>query len=202
MAAAWVRSLRWCTRRSTGISHPVWPHWWCKRRCAATGLGVIALHTDGTTTVLGLVWVLLAALSWAIANLTAKQTSGINVLAYVVWSGAFAVPPLLVLSLAFEGVAAMQSSWGRAGLSTWGAVAWQAWGNTLFGYTAWAWLLARHSASAISPFALLVPVFGMGASAWWLGEPLEGWKLQAAAWVMAGLALNVLWPLWRSRLKF
>ena len=71
---------------------------------------------------------------------------------------------------------------------------WQAWGNTLFGYAAWGWLLARHPAATITPMALLVPVFGMAASAWWLGEALPLWKLTATALVMGGLALNLLWP--------
>ena len=44
--------------------------------------------------------------------------------------------------------------------------------------------------------ALLVPVFGMGASAWLLGEPLPAWKLIAAALVLGGLGLNV----WAGRL--
>jgi len=39
--------------------------------------------------------------------------------------------------------------------------------------------------------ALLIPFFGMGASALLLGEPLQTWKLGAAALVMAGLAVNV-----------
>jgi O-acetylserine/cysteine efflux transporter len=43
----------------------------------------------------------------------------------------------------------------------------------------------------------LVPVFGMGASALILAEPLPGWKLLAAALVMAGLAFNVFWPMLR-----
>jgi O-acetylserine/cysteine efflux transporter len=47
--------------------------------------------------------------------------------------------------------------------------------------------------------ALLVPLFGMGGSAWWLGEGLPGWKLLAAALVMLGLALNLLWPWWARR---
>jgi O-acetylserine/cysteine efflux transporter len=42
--------------------------------------------------------------------------------------------------------------------------------------------------------ALLVPVFGMGASTFWLGESLPMWKLTAAALVMGGLAVNLLWP--------
>lgn len=47
--------------------------------------------------------------------------------------------------------------------------------------------------------ALLVPVFGMGASALWLGEPLPGWKLGAAGLVLSGLALGILYPRWRAR---
>ena len=92
----------------------------------------------------------------------------------------------------------MQAGVLQADAFTWGAVAWQAWGNTLFGYAAWGWLLARHPASVITPMALLVPVFGMGASAWLLAEPLPEWKLLAAALVMTGLSLNVLWPHWRA----
>ena len=40
---------------------------------------------------------------------------------------------------------------------------------------------------------LLVPVFGMAASALWLGEPVQAWKIAAAALVMAGLAVNLRW---------
>jgi O-acetylserine/cysteine efflux transporter len=79
------------------------------------------------------------------------------------------------------------------------AVAWQAWGNTLFGFVAWGWLLARHPAATVSPMSLLVPVFGMGASALFLGEALPAWKLISAALVLAGLALNLFWPRLRAR---
>jgi O-acetylserine/cysteine efflux transporter len=72
-------------------------------------------------------------------------------------------------------------------------------GNTIFGYSAWAWLLARHPAATIAPLSLLVPVFGMGASAVLLGEGLPGWKLTAAGLVLGGLALNTLWPLVQRR---
>jgi O-acetylserine/cysteine efflux transporter len=41
--------------------------------------------------------------------------------------------------------------------------------------------------------SLLVPVFGFGASAAILGEPLPLWKIGATALIMAGLAVNLLW---------
>jgi O-acetylserine/cysteine efflux transporter len=42
--------------------------------------------------------------------------------------------------------------------------------------------------------SLLVPVFGMAAAALWLGEPLPGWKLAAAALIIGGLAVNLFGP--------
>ena len=173
---------------------------WLALLLAAGGIGVIVLHTDGSTTPLGLFLVLLAALAWAGGNIAAKQGAPANMLAYVVWSSAFAVPPLLALSLAIEGWDAIAAALRTADGPAWAAVAWQAWGNSLFGYAAWGWLLARHPAATITPMALLVPVFGMGASALWLDESLPGWKLAAAALVLAGLAINLLWPRLRAAL--
>ena len=171
---------------------------WLALLLAVSGIGVIGAHTDANTTWVGLLLALLAALGWSLGNMVGKQSGRVNMLAYVVWSSAFAVPPLLLLSWLTEGWPAMQAGVLQADAFTWAAVAWQAWGNTLFGYAAWGWLLARHPASVITPMALLVPVFGMGASAWWLAEPLPDWKLLAAALVMTGLSLNVLWPHWRA----
>lgn len=164
---------------------------------ATAGLAVILLHTDGATTSLGLCLVLIAAASWAGGNMVQRATPGVNSLAYVVWASLFSVPPLLVLSLVFEGGTAMAAGVRNADLGTWAAVLWQSAGNTLFGYAAWGWLLARYPAATISPLAFFVPVFGMAASATLLGEPMQGWKLTAAGLVLGGLALNMFWPLLR-----
>ena len=126
--------------------------------------------------------------------MAAKHGRPESMLAYVVWSSAFAIPPLFILSLAVEGWDAAVEGLRQSDAVTWVAVVWQSWGNTLFGYVAWGWLLARHPAATITPMALLVPVFGMGASALLLGESLPLWKLVSAALVMAGLAMNLLWP--------
>jgi len=172
---------------------------WIALALGASGLGVIVAHADGSTTLLGLSLILLAAMAWAGGNLVSRAAGRINMVAYVVWSSLFAVPPLFVLSLWVEGWDALAAGVQGADLGAWAAVAWQAWGNSIFGYAAWGWLLARYSAATITPMALLVPVFGMASSAWWLGEPLPLWKLGAAALVLSGLALNLLWPWWLRR---
>ena len=175
------------------------PFQWLALLLATGGIVLIATHTDGSTTVKGLAMVLVAALSWAGGNTLSRRAGQVNMLAYVVWSCLFALPPLLALSLLVEGWPAIESGLRAATPATWAAVLWQSLGNTLFGYAVWGWLLARHPAATITPMALLVPVFGMSASALLLAEPLPAWKLQAAGLVMAGLALNILWPRWQAR---
>lgn len=167
---------------------------WLGLALAAGGVAVIASHTDGSTTPLGLAMILAAAFSWACANLLTQRAGRIDMLAYVVWSSAFAVPPLLVLALLIDGPRQMAAGVAAADLGTWAAVLWQSVGNTLFGYGVWSWLLARHAAGRIVPMALLVPVFGMGSASLLLGEPLPAWKLVAAALVLAGLAINLFGP--------
>jgi len=142
---------------------------------------------------LGLALVLAAALCWAAANLVARGAGRVDALGFMVWSSLFAAPPLAAIALLAEGGwTTLGPVIAAASASAWLTVAWQAVGNTLFGYGAWNWLLARHPAATITPTALLVPVFGMAASALALGEPLPGWKLGAAALVMGGLGLNLL----------
>lgn len=161
---------------------------------AVAGIVVIGAHADPTVTLLGLVLVLGAAFCWAIGNTVSRRASAPNMLAYVVWSSPFAVPPLLALSLAFEGPERMVEALGHAGVVGWASALWQSVGNTLFGYSVWAWLLSRYPSATVAPLALLVPVFGMGAAAWYLGESLPAWKVVAAALVLGGLALNTFYP--------
>ena len=177
--------------------------WWqvCALGLAVGGLGVIALHTDATATPLGLALVVLAALCWALGNMTSRAAGPVNMLAYVVWSSVFAVPPLLIMSLLIDGWPAIRTGVASADAGTWVAVLWQSVGNTMFGYGAWGWLLHRHPAASVAPLALLVPVFGMGASALLLDEPLPAWKIMAFVLVMAGLALGVMWPQLARRMQ-
>jgi hypothetical protein len=80
---------------------------------AVAGLATVGAHLDATVTPLGLALILCAAFCWAGANVTvklaARRGARFNMLGFIVWSSIFAVPALLLLSLAFEGSRALAS---------------------------------------------------------------------------------------------
>ena len=161
---------------------------------AAAGLAVIAFNLDSSVTAAGIAAVSGAAFCWACANISVKQAmlrskKRFDMLAFIVWASIFAVPPLLLLTLGLEGWRVGWQSVTSAHPDAWLALAWQVAGNTLFGFAAWSWLLTRYDAATITPYALLIPIFGMGSSALLLGEPLPPWKLVASAMVLGGIAL-------------
>lgn len=169
---------------------------------AMTGLVIIALHTDATTTFFGLALVVFAGFSWGVANTVSRRAGAINMLSYVVWASAFSIPPLLITSIIFEG--GVDHLWEvtlTAPMGAWVGVLWQSWANTLFGYAAWGWLLSKHPAAVVAPAPLLVPIFGMGASAFFLGEALPLWKVEAASLVIAGLIINLFWPSLQAQVR-
>jgi O-acetylserine/cysteine efflux transporter len=170
------------------------PVTWVGTLLASGGLAVIALHLDATITAAGVSMVVGGALAWAGANMVVKRAAlesnvPLNMVGFMVWSSIFAVPPLALMTLALEGWSVDAHAIAAAGAGAWGAVAWQAVGNTLFGYAAWSWLLTRYDAAVFAPYALLIPIFGMGSSALLLGESLPPWKLAAAAMVLGGITL-------------
>ena len=170
------------------------PYQWCALALAAAGLGIIIAHGGQDATPVGVSLALAAAACWAAGNHVGRQAGQVDMLGYVVWSSLFAVPPLLALSLVFDGWPAIAASLSQASWTAWGAVAYQTIANAMFGYTVWGFLLARYPAATVAPLSLLVPIFGFATSALVLGEELQDWKLLAGALVLGGLAFNLLYP--------
>lgn len=156
------------------------------------GLAFIYAYTDGQTTQLGVLVALLAAASWACGNLVVKRAGAIDIMGFLVWSSLFSIPPLALMAWYFEGLQGVVENIADASWKAWAVVLWQSFGNTIIGYGLWNMLLNRYSAATVTPWALLVPVFGMSASAVMLGEPMAWWKLTAMFLICAGLALNML----------
>lgn len=158
---------------------------------ACLGLAMFGVAGGGNVTTAGLVLVLAGALSWACGNLVLRRLSGVNMTALFLWASLVPPLPMLALSLAAEGPAPLATI---AALSPggWLAVAYVALISTVLGFSIWGALLSRHPAAAITPFALLIPVVGLGVAALVLGETVTRGEAVATLVVLAGLGLSVL----------
>ena len=159
-----------------------------------SGIAILALASGADGTLSGLVLVIGAALSWGISNLFMKRTSQVNMLSLMVWMSLVPPIPLIILSLIFEGVEANLRAWNELDAMRVGAVFYLAYAATVFGFGGWAMLIARYGAGRIAPFSLLVPVFGMAASALLLGEAFNSIQMLAALLTLFGLALAIWVP--------
>ncbi|MFZ3557688.1 MULTISPECIES: EamA family transporter [unclassified Streptomyces] len=157
---------------------------------ALAGIAVAAVDEGGSGPLGAFALVLVAAAFWGVSNVLTRKASPEAPFAFMVWSSAVPVLPLLALSLVFEGPGRDAEALASLDLPGAGAILYVALVTTLFGFTAWSRLLHRYPASAVAPYSLLVPVFGMSSAAVFLGEPVSGLQWCAAALLVAGVALT------------
>jgi O-acetylserine/cysteine efflux transporter len=134
--------------------------------------------------------VVLAAALWGVANIIAKAARPPDMLAFIVWGSLAAPIPLFLASMVIEGTnfalpATMPSMKGI------GAVLFMAYFATVFAFTAWNWLLRQYPAATVTPFALLIPIFGFSSMAAVFGERISALTMFGALVVFIGLAINV-----------
>jgi len=155
------------------------------------GIAVIAAERLEMTSLLPLGMVLLAAISWGLANVLTKKAGKVNAVSFTVWGVLAAPVPLLILSLLTEGwpavsAALMGFSWSDAAL-----IAFLAYPATLLGGAIWSWLLGRHPASVVAPFTLLVPITGLASGYLVLGETITPVEILGGLLVIAGLVVTL-----------
>ena len=164
---------------------------WIALVVSFSGIALIASNVDGHTTTRGLILILIAATSWALGNMVVKKAGKVDIIAFLVYSSLFSVPMLAAMSFYFEGWTLIKTSLQSASMTSVWVVLWQTIGNTLVGYGIWNFLLNQYNAAIVTPWSLLVPVFGMLASFLLLGESMQAWKLVAASLILLGLAMNI-----------
>src|SRR6478752_9505498 len=133
----------------------------------AVGLAVVAVGRGGHVSVVALSLCLLAALSWGIGNVISRASGVRGGLSLTVWSAVVVPVPLLALSFAIDGPAAIGDALA--------SFSWQAAVSTLYtaglaslvGYGVFNTLLSRNPSSSVVPWVLLAPVVAL-ASAWLL----------------------------------
>lgn len=161
---------------------------------ALVGIGLIGVEKFEGAGPWPLIMTILAAGSWAVANIVVKKVGKVDMFGFVVWASLVPIVPLFLLSLVFEGPGAVPLALGHV---TWlgiGSLLFVGWISTDFGYGAWSLLLGRYPASMVAPFTLLVPVIGLTTGLFVLGEPMSRLDWGGSALVFLGLLLNVFGP--------
>ena len=180
------------------------------------GLSVIALNLGGDMPLIGFICILIAAIGWSFGNIASKQVStqamaktmqqgaslhtgsitnsknkasALSALALVAWGGLIACVILTLSSLIFESAAWQVTTFTQAPIKSWLSLGFIVYISTLIGFGLWSHLLAQNTASKVTPFALLVPVFGMATSVLLMGEVVTWWKMLAMLLILLGLVL-------------
>lgn len=131
-----------------------------------------------------------ASLAWGTANIWMKRLGDIPVLPLLAWMALFAIPQFAVLTLMFE-----HDQWAAAAdadMRQWAALSYTVAFSTLLAYGLWYWLLQRFPVSQVTPFNLLVPVFGLTITQWYHAEPLTFQFIAGTALTMLGVAVILI----------
>jgi O-acetylserine/cysteine efflux transporter len=159
---------------------------------AFAGLAVIGIDRAASAPVLPFLLILGAAAAWGVTNVMTRMAQPPDPLAMLVWASLVPPLPLLGLSLLFEGPGEIGDALASVDAAGLAALAFVALVSGLFGFAAWTTLLKRHTAASVTPFALLVPVFGIASAALLLGERPSLLELGGAVLICAGLATTLL----------
>jgi len=153
---------------------------------ALAGIGVIAAGRAQGVPLGALAVTVGAAASWGVGNVITRHARPPHALGLLVWASLIPPLPLLGLSLLTEDLSAVTINAGGVAALLYVVIL-----STFGGFGIWAALMARHPASSVAPFTLLVPVAGIAAAWVWLGEAPGAAELAGAALVLGGLALTV-----------
>lgn len=134
--------------------------------------------------------VLAGAFSWGVANIVLKKLPRANMLHLMIWMSLIPPLPLLALSLAVEGWPAIRPALLDVSWSGVGAVLYTGLLSTIVAYAIWGNMLQRHQTSAVAPFALLTPVFGLLSAYVFLNERHSLSEGMASFLIVIALAIN------------
>jgi O-acetylserine/cysteine efflux transporter len=161
---------------------------------ALAGLLLIAGTVGEDLSAVGLALTTLSAVSWAVGNVLLKRLPAVEPLNLAVWLSLVPPIPALALALAMDGPVDLARSVAMAPWSAVAAALYLGLVATVIAYAIWGFLLRRHPAAAVTPFALLAPFVAAGAAALVLGERFGSLRVSGMALVLAGLAVLVLRP--------
>ena len=168
---------------------------------ALAGIAVIFLVTDGTVTLIGMLFVILAAVSLAVIQIIVKKANTKEAFAFLIYSTLFPPIPLFIMAYLMQGESVFIDFAQTLDKQALISIAFQVYPTTLFGYWVWNLLLAKYPVNLLMPLSLLIPIFGLFGSYILLGEEVGLYKVLACFIIVIALIINTFGEKIRSRIK-
>ena len=155
------------------------------------GLMVSVIYKEDGSSVLSLLFVLLAAFSLGLSNVVVKKSAPTNMLSFLVWSSLFAPLPLLGMAYLSDSDFSLGVALNEINTTGIFSILFQVYVTTLFAYWVWISLLKKYPLSIVAPISLLVPVFGFIGSVVIFNETITLIKSISSVLILIGLMLFV-----------
>lgn len=160
---------------------------------AGLGLAFIGMgQYQGGFSLVGMMPVLGAALSWAFGNIIVKKIGPVNPLSLVIWGNISALVAFSVFSVMLYGPSGILTHFMNFSHKGILSAIFLAYFASYIGYTGWGHLLARYSASKVVPFIMLVPVLALIVGWLVLKEQLVFWHYVGIMVVLIGLGVHLM----------
>ncbi|ASU37248.1 hypothetical protein hmeg3_02340 [Herbaspirillum sp. meg3] len=160
---------------------------------ALVGLVAISLTLGHGVPLAAFLIMLASALSWSVGNVLVKRIGKVDMLHLMVWASLVPPLPAFILTITLDGgYASILSAITSASWESLAAVVYLGFFATILGYAVWGSLLARYSAAAVAPFALLVPCVGAITSHLVFGEVFEPLRLTGMTMMLIGLLITIV----------
>ncbi|EIO9952868.1 EamA family transporter [Salmonella enterica] len=154
---------------------------------AFVGLIMIIHFSEESSTIKGVFFVIIAAMSWAVCNIIVKLTRPANMIAFIVWSSLFSAPAVLIMTVYVKGWGGVLSIPDDITVGSSFSVLFQAYITTVVGYMIWNNLMKKYPATEVAPLSLFVPVSGVITSYLFLDERLSVQQLISVIAVITGI---------------
>ncbi len=153
---------------------------------ALAGVALIAGKPHSSTSLPHLFIILAAAVAWGLAAVQIKKLDNLGALTLTAWIALFATPQLFLLSFLVED--GQMAALGSASLIGWFSLLYAAVVASIIGYGLWYCLIAKFNVSAITPYALLSPLFGITSAVLLLGDELTTARIVGGILTLIGVA--------------
>ena len=160
---------------------------WLGITLAFSGVLLFSLDGDARVQRLGILLLVLDAISMALGTVLLRRLYGISPFTMQAWMAVVGFPLLACASLLIE--SGQFEAATDAPPQAWAALAFTIVGGSLIGHTGYYYLLQRYEVSLVTSVLLLAPMIGVLSGIILLGEPVSPFVVLGGAMTIGGVAV-------------